>query len=139
MSCKLLALKRRCKLPLTQKLSFYREGKDKTGKNINNLNLTGNSRLCSHKFNKEQINTDCETSGDPACFFWNNLHSTVAPTGGTPADVFKAHFKHTASLCDIMGKLTKKRTVNLNKCGSSLDRVSRCLKVPHLSDNYMQV
>ena len=36
------------------------------------LNLTKTFRLCSHQFSKEQINADCETSGDPAYFSWNN-------------------------------------------------------------------
>ena len=30
------------------------------------------SRLGCLQFGKEQINTDCESSGDPAYFYWNN-------------------------------------------------------------------
>ena len=53
------------------------EGKEKTGKNMDMLNLTRNSRLCSHKFSQEQINTDCEMSGDPLFVYWNNCEETI--------------------------------------------------------------
>ena len=56
----------------------------------------------------------------------------------TPVD-FKAHLKHTASLCNIMGKSKeisqdiRKRIVDFHKSGSSLGAISRCLKVPRSS------
>ena len=49
----------------------------------------------------------------------------------TPVD-FKAHLKHTASLCNIMVKSKeisqdiRKRIVNLHKSGSFLGAISRC-------------
>lgn len=52
---------------------------------------------------------------------------------------FKAHLKHTASLCNIMGKSKeisqdiRKRIVDVHKSGSSLGAISRCLKVPRSS------
>lgn len=44
----------------------------RTGKNINKLNLTKNSRLSSIQFSKEQINADCEVTGDLVYTCWNN-------------------------------------------------------------------
>ena len=41
------------------------------GKNVDVLSLSRNSRLCSRQFRKEQINIDCETSGDAVYFNWN--------------------------------------------------------------------
>ena len=49
-----------------KKAKVNREGKDKTGKNIDVLSLTGNSRLRSCQFGEKHINTNCRTSGDPA-------------------------------------------------------------------------
>ena len=52
---------------------------------------------------------------------------------------FKAHLKHTASLCNIMGKSKeisqdiRKRIVDLHESGSSLGEISRFLKVPRSS------
>lgn len=49
------------------------EGKDKSGKNVRKLNLARNSRLCSCRFDEEQISADSYTGGDPVHFSWNNL------------------------------------------------------------------
>ena len=54
-----------------QKALIWRDRKDKSGKNVNILNLTRNSRVCH--FDKEQIRTDGYTSGDPLySTTWNN-------------------------------------------------------------------
>ena len=44
----------------------------RTRKNVDVLNLTKKSRLCSHHFNKEEIRTDDYTSSGPVYFAWNN-------------------------------------------------------------------
>ena len=54
------------------KTLIQRERKDETGKNVDVLNLTRNSRLCSRHFKKERISTDGYMSGDPVYFAWNN-------------------------------------------------------------------
>ena len=51
---------------------IWREKKDKTGKNVNMLNPTRNSRLCSRHFDEEKISTEGYMSADPVCFSWNN-------------------------------------------------------------------
>ena len=53
------------------KALIQRERKDKMGKKVM-LNLTRNSRLCSHYFNKKKISTDSYRSSDPVYFVWNN-------------------------------------------------------------------
>ena len=52
------------------------ERKSKAEKNVNALNLTRNSRLCSHHFSKEKISTDSYTSGDLVRFARNNKKGT---------------------------------------------------------------
>ena len=44
---------------------IWHERKDKVGKKVYVLELTRNSRLCSHHFNKEKISTDGCISNDP--------------------------------------------------------------------------
>ena len=52
---------------------------------------------------------------------------------------FKAHLKHIASICNIMGKSKeisqdiRKRILDLHESGSSLGEMSRFLKVPRSS------
>ena len=40
------------------KALIWHDGKDKAGKHVDVLNLTRNSRLCSHPLDKEQISID---------------------------------------------------------------------------------
>ena len=51
-----------------------RERKIKTGKKVQMLNLTRNSR----HFNKEKISTDDHRSADLVYFAWNNLRKPLA-------------------------------------------------------------
>ena len=60
------------------KALIWHEGKDKTQKNVDVLNLTRNFRLCSHHFDNKKIITDSYTSGDPVCFAWSNYGNTLA-------------------------------------------------------------
>ena len=53
-------------------------GKDKTGKNLNVLNLTRNFRLCSCHFDNENISTHGYTTGDPVYFAWDEWGKPLA-------------------------------------------------------------
>ena len=54
------------------------ERKDKTGTNVNESNLTMDSRIWSLHFNKEQVSADGYVTGDPVCFAWNNRRKPPA-------------------------------------------------------------
>ena len=60
------------------KALIRREGKNKTRKNANVLNLVRNSRLCSHHLNEEQISTDSYVRSDPIYFAWNNWRKATS-------------------------------------------------------------
>lgn len=52
---------------------FFCHGrKNKTGKNVDVLNLMRNPKLCSQHLHKEKIGIDGYASGDPLCFAWNS-------------------------------------------------------------------
>lgn len=72
----------------------------------------------------------------------SDLLKTLELIRDTPVDVFfKAHLKHTASMCHIMGKSEiisqniNETIVDLHKSGSSMGAISRCLKVPFTFSN----
>ena len=93
------------------KTLIHCERKDKTGKNVDVLNLTRNSRLCSCHFDMEKISTDSYTSGDPVCFAWTNwkkhlvwggpeCHRSAKPRKSTSAAPLHVtiHGTHVASI-----------------------------------------
>ena len=62
----------------TEKIWRCFRGGTKLGKNVNLLNLTWNSRLCSRHLEKDKISTDGYSSGDPVYFAWNNWKKPLA-------------------------------------------------------------
>ena len=54
------------------KALIQREGKDKTGKNVDVLNFIRNSWVCSHHFDEEKISPDGCMNRDPVYFASNN-------------------------------------------------------------------
>lgn len=56
----------------------WRKRKAKMGNNVDMLNVIRNSSICSRHLDKEKINTDSSTSGDPIYFAWNNRRKSLA-------------------------------------------------------------